>query len=135
MLENKIQSDIVMWFSQEYPFYKGCLFCVDNSTYSKKHGASKKAMGVTRGVSDLILLWDGVTYGVEIKSHTKTHDKNHCKEQLEWGTQLELNKGRYFVFTSLLEFQRFILQGLPPKYDIGMISLKIEESKSKVKFD
>ena len=134
MKENKIQSSIVLWFSQNRPQDSGCLFAINNNSTSARSGVNNKAMGVYAGVSDLILFKKGVMVGCEIKSSDELHDKNHVINQLKWGVTIEENGGKYFVFTSKDEFIDFITEGTHPKYDIKEFQKLINNSKSKVKF-
>lgn len=134
MTENKIQSDIVLWFSQNHHKDRGCLFAINNNSNSVQSGVNNKAMGVVAGVSDLILFKDGLMVGCEIKSPSKSHNRHHIINQLEWGDKITLNGGRYMVFISKQEFVDYIEKGIDPKYTLLEIKKLIDRSKSKIKF-
>lgn len=134
MNENKIQSDIVTWFSQYHPKDRGCLFAINNNSTSGRSGMKNKSLGVHAGVSDLIYWKDGWMVGCEIKSNDKEHNKSHILNQIEWGETVEKNGGLYFVFTSLKEFKNFVDDNVFPKYTLKEIKGLVDKSKSKVKF-
>ena len=132
--ENKIQADIVKWFSQYQPQDRGCLFAVNNNSTSAAAGMKQKSLGVHAGVSDLILHRFRIMIGCEIKSSDKEHDTHHIANQIEWGETVEKNGGLYFVFTSLEEFKDYISFGKEPKYTLAAIKELHKSSKSKVNF-
>lgn len=132
--EDLLQNKIVMWYSQTYPMRKGKLFCVDNTSLNVKHGVSKKARGCQDGVSDLILLINGKTVGVELKSQDKYHMVNHVQNQIEWGKSLISEGGEYYFFTSLQEFQEYVCFGVSPKHTIDFVEKLILISGANIIF-
>jgi hypothetical protein len=54
MSESKLQSEMVISFSQQRPDEKGLLWATGNRTLSQRDGQKQKAMGLFAGVSDLI---------------------------------------------------------------------------------
>ena len=83
--EDRLQISCVKWFRYQYPALAQMLFAIPNggkrqpkiNAYGKRYSpeASKlKQMGVTAGVSDLILLYSKNGYGslcIELKDGTK----------------------------------------------------------------
>jgi len=67
-LESIIQKSIIEYWQFKNPKYKNCLFHVPNGG---KRGISEaaelKREGVTAGVTDLILMWMGTVYFIELK--------------------------------------------------------------------
>lgn len=69
--EEKIQSNCFLWFWNTYPEYRGLLFHVPNGGKRNSREANKlKAMGVVPGIPDLLFLWKGITYYIEMKNAT-----------------------------------------------------------------
>ena len=101
MKENRLQYEIVVWFSQTYPQYRGHLFTVNNNTFNVKDAATKRAMGLFKGVSDLIFIVpnSGKIAGIEIKAPGSKHTTDHIKIQLEWGNIIT-NAGGFYLMTS-----------------------------------
>ena len=72
--EDRIQSDSFLWFHNNYPALRGLLFHVPNGgSRDAREGNKFKAMGVTPGVPDLLLIkpgGNGQMAGIEFKTET-----------------------------------------------------------------
>ncbi|MEG1289535.1 MAG: hypothetical protein RRY36_05210 [Bacteroidaceae bacterium] len=107
--EAVLQSQMVLWFKNTYPDIADCLFSVSNEGIA---AASKIAMGMTPGVSDL-LYYDrirGGLYGFEIKFKGKTHSLTHLVRQANWMLKV-LGPGRGRFIDSLEDFKIAISGG------------------------
>lgn len=117
--EDQIQSKFFIQAYNQYPQIRGLLFSVPNGGSRNAIEAMKfKSTGLTPGVPDMILLWDGKVYGFEFKSATGRLSEAQVKIHLTWakaGVQV-------FVFRSdseaLLQLQSIILPQPKPKPDI-----------------
>ena len=107
--EDKIQHDLVMWFSQEYPNIQDCLLMLQNTTYSVAHGNRMKAMGLRKGAPDLILICNSFILGIELKAPNSRHKKGHVLRQLNFGISNLENRGHYYIMSSDLEFVKNII--------------------------
>ena len=141
--ENKIQYEIVTWFSQKYPQYRGLLFEANNDTYSRNHAMTRRAMGMVSGVSDLIFIvpGSGKIAGIEIKAEGSSHKKDHIKNQLEWGRTI-MQAGGFYIMSShttvIKTFINFLIQDMnyEAKEMQGTLlkSINFKLNKSIVKF-
>lgn len=103
--EQKLQSSIVISFSQEMPEKRGQLWATMNRTLSAKDGQKQLAMGLFSGVSDLCFFdYPNRFVGIELKSPGTTHSINHLKKQISWGRTIEENGGEYCFVLSLSGF-------------------------------
>lgn len=105
--EQQFQAEFVLWFSQEFPSERRMLHCNMNNSWDKIEGNKAKAMGVTRGVSDLELLCKaGVTWYIELKLPGKTQSEDQIKfmnKALERGH-------KYILFEYIEDLKEFIWQ-------------------------
>ena len=103
--ETKLQSQIVVWFSQERPEERGCLFHVSNERNSPLQAFQARAIGIFPGVADLLYFSRKnnsihVT-GIEVKAKGERHSVDHIKNQVEWGKKICSLGGEWFLVTSL----------------------------------
>lgn len=110
MNENKIQHEVVKWFSQKYPQYRGLLFEVNNNPANVKHALKRRAMGMISGVSDLIFIIPrtGKVAGIEVKAPQSVHSKQHIENQMEWGRGVVGNRGFYLMQSDVNSIMNFI---------------------------
>ena len=108
MNEKQLQAKIIMQFSQLYPNKRGLLFAVNNEANSNKQAMTFKALGVFRGVSDLIYYPGNKLIGIEIKAKGKKHSHDHIMNQYEWGLKIQLTGGEYYIVTSVKSFLSII---------------------------
>lgn len=138
--EDKIQHEIVMWFSQTYPGLRGRLWEVNNDTYNAKHAMKRRAMGMIAGASDLQMFYAKKYAAIEIKAPGTSHDLQRIKSQLDYGADTILNGG-YFIMsekievikafiTSILEDNVWDVEELQNK-SIRHINKLIEEAEKK----
>jgi len=110
--ESKLQESCVTWFRYNYPTLKLCLFAVPNSLFIygvpkqklMSAGAKQKREGLIAGVPDLVLMYNGTAYGVEMKlPYNKLQDVQE-KVHESWKSQgIDV-----FVIRSFEEFKKLI---------------------------
>lgn len=106
--EDRIQQDIVKWFKGEYCLRhhnpRHMIFHVANQTTNQRERMKKVAIGMMAGVSDLIVLANGVCYFIEVKD-----DKGRqSPKQIEFEQQVEGQGFDYIVVRSLADFKTFV---------------------------
>jgi hypothetical protein len=105
--EERLQQECFRWFWNTYPQYRGLLFHVPNGgTRNSREAAKLKTMGVVRGVSDFILLFDGTAYCIELKRPDGKGSQS--KSQKGWESTVRDNGFRYYVINSLKNFQGLV---------------------------
>ena len=82
--EDCLQANIVRQFSNKYPERRGQLFLVDNNADNVATMGKKLALGLVKGVSDLLLSDKGAMVGIELKTLNSRHKASHVIEQAEW---------------------------------------------------
>jgi hypothetical protein len=80
------------------------MFMVNNNPKDKIQGAVLKAMGLVEGASDLIWMYKGKCYAIEMKTATGTQKKEQKKFQAQWESQ----GGVYVIKRSFEEFCNFV---------------------------
>lgn len=133
MSEKKVQSKIVMEYSQKHPEKHGTLWSTRNTTLSVKDGMTQRAMGMVSGVSDLIHFENSTFTGFEIKEPGSRHDAKHILNQINWAKKIISNGGRYFFITSTFDFWQFI-QDTTVKTNIHEIEKRINDGEKTIKF-
>ncbi|WP_333577899.1 VRR-NUC domain-containing protein [Sphingobacterium sp.] len=100
--EIQIQTEMFQWAWNTYPQTRRLLFHVPNGgNRSAREGMQFKASGVIAGVPDLLFIWNGQTYGFEVKTLTGTVSKVQSDLHSIW----EANGISVKVVRSLEEFQ------------------------------
>lgn len=108
--ELRLQSDCFLWHWNTFPEERGMLFHVQNKARNRIEGAKFKAIGVVRGVSDLIyVLPQGRSLYVEMKTSTG----RQSKDQEEWQAKVQARGHIYLICRSLAEFQNIVTTYLP----------------------
>lgn len=103
--EDRLQQEIYLWFHNDYPQYRGLLFHVPNGGLRSGREAKKlKSMGVVPGVADLLLMFRGATYCIELKTLTGTQSPN----QKKWQALVESHGFDYYIVRTLSEAQKLI---------------------------
>jgi len=102
--ESKLQSDIFLWFHNTFPSQRQMLFHVNNKARNAIEGNKFKAMGVCKGISDLILILPGQVVFIELK----TESGIQSPDQKIFQKKVESRGHRYMIIRSLEEFQAFI---------------------------
>lgn len=104
--EDALQQKCCFWFWNEYPHLRLLLFSVPNGgTRDKREVKKLKATGLTPGVSDLILLFKGVAYLIELK---KDKFANQSGNQIDWQEAVSAQGFTYFIIRSLIDFKLLI---------------------------
>jgi len=100
--EIQIQTEMFQWAWNTYPQTRRLLFHVPNGgNRSAREGMQFKASGVIAGVPDLLFIWNGQTYGFEVKTQSGTVSKVQSDLHSIW----EANGISVKVVRELWEFQ------------------------------
>ena len=136
MNEKQLQAKIVMDYSQLSPEGNGLLWSTRNNTFSLRDGVTQKAMGMTKGVSDLIHFKNKIFTGIEIKIPGAAHKLLHIHDQFTWGEKITKQGGRYFIVTSLFGFWNVInnSDNRTGVYNLEQINELLKESNGTVVF-
>ena len=101
--EDALQQKCVVWFWNNYPHLRGLLFSVPNGgERSSRQGKLLNQTGLIPGVSDLILLYNGKVFCIELK---KDNRAVQSQNQKEWQAQVESQGIPYFIIRSLSNFK------------------------------
>jgi len=104
ILEEMLQSDCTQWFWNTYPSQRRMLFHVDNNSYNAVIGAKKKALGVVKGVSDLIFIVENRVIFIEMK--TPTGDQS--AEQKDFQLKVEARGHEYVIIRTFTQFKSLV---------------------------
>lgn len=104
--EEVLQSKCSLWFWNNYHKHRRMLFHVDNNSFNRIIGANKKALGVVKGVADLILILPSHVVFIELKTETGTQSD----AQIDFQKKVAERNHLYLVIRSFEEFQSFIWQ-------------------------
>ena len=104
--EDALQQKCFFWFWNSYPHLRGLLFSVPNGgSRSGKEGKKFNLTGLTSGVSDLCLLFNGKAYFIELKSEKGSQSKT----QKSWQDIVESQGFNYFLIYSLVDFKTLLI--------------------------
>lgn len=103
--ESKLQQDCYLWYHNNYPALRGSLWMCHNNAKDARQGATLKAMGMVRGVSDLMMLYNGAFYAIELKTETG----RQSEFQKQWQEVILSQGGTYVIVRSLQDFCNFVL--------------------------
>lgn len=103
--EARLQSDCFQWFHNSFPSQRQMLFHVQNKARNAIEGNKFKAMGVVKGISDLILILPGRVVFIELK----TRVGRQSPEQSQFQHKCQTRGHEYRIVRSLEEFQEFVL--------------------------
>jgi len=135
MTEKQFQAKLVMEFSQMYPQRNGLLFAVNNEANSNKQAMALKALGVCKGVSDLIYCNNQFT-GIELKVPGAKHSRNHILSQYDWGCGIALQGGNYYIATNRDSFFSIIHGDIDSRvYTLDRIKALLETSRKTIIFE
>ena len=81
--EHKLQSQCVLWFSQQFPERRGKLWA-NFSEQSAMEASQKLSLGLVKALPDLMYLEWGELIGVELKAQGSRHNVKHLREQCQW---------------------------------------------------
>lgn len=114
--EDRLQISCVRWFRYQYTaLAKMLIHCPNGGSRNLKEATKLKNMGVTAGVSDLILLVQRHGYGclcIELKDGKKGRQS---KAQHEWELNALTFGNKYVICRSFDEFQQEINSYLTDK--------------------
>lgn len=104
--ESRLQTICVQWFRLQYRCLAELLFAVPNGgARSKIEAAIMQGEGVTRGVSDLILLVArGRYHGLCIEMKTEAKNSRQSDNQKSWQALVEAQSYKYVVCRTLEQF-------------------------------
>ena len=103
--EDEIQYECYIWFHNTYKDLRGCLFAVPNGgARSALQGKIFKMTGVVAGVSDMLFMYNGVTYCFELK----TNIGKQSEKQIWWQEVVQKQGFQYFIIRDLNTFQQII---------------------------
>lgn len=91
-----------MWHWNTYPAHRGRLFLVHNNPRNAIDGNRLKAMGMVAGVSDMILLREGLP---PLCIEFKTEAGRQGERQKWWQEVAEGTGCEYVIIRTLAEFQ------------------------------
>lgn len=83
--EEKLQSEIAVFFSQQFPKKYGKLFHVSNERNSQKQAYMAKAIGIVAGVADFIYISKKLKVATELKAVNSRHKISSIRKQIWWG--------------------------------------------------
>lgn len=102
MYEEKLQSDIALAFSQQYPKRRGQLFHVSNERNNKLQAFRAKAIGIVAGVADFVYFSKAFNVATELKTPGSRHKVEHIKSQIWWAKVWE-SKGNVWRLCRTVE--------------------------------
>ncbi len=86
--EDQLQTALFLKCHNLLPQTRKLLFHVPNGGYRNKiEGAKFKSMGVIAGVPDLLLIWGGSVYGIELKFEKGTTSPAQKELHIIWESQ------------------------------------------------
>jgi len=133
MSEEKLQSDIVVKFSQLYPEKRGQLFHPSNERNSTQQAFRAKAIGIVSGVADLILFDRKIgNVATELKLPESRHVVNHITQQLQWGKVWESQGGTWRLCRTVEEAMDCYNGGLVSGLTIMEVERMIENNGDKI---
>jgi hypothetical protein len=103
--EARLQADCFQWFHNSFPSQRQMLFHVQNKASSAIEGNKFKAMGVVKGISDLILILPQRVIFIELKTETG----KQLPEQEQFQIKVQARYHEYVIIRSFKEFQQFIM--------------------------
>ena len=114
--EHQLQCTCITWFRYNYKKLEYCLFSVPNGFWVR--GASRlnlqiamnylKDEGLTPGIPDLIFLYNGKTYGIEIKLNKEKSQLNESQIKVHESWK---NQGiDTFIVRTFEDFQELIIK-------------------------
>lgn len=106
--EMMLQGQCFQWFWNTYPNLRRTLFHVQQKAMNAIEGSRFKAIGVVKGVSDMILVLPKKVVFIEFK----TTEGKQSAEQIDFEHKVTLLQHEYFICRSFVEFKEFVLSKL-----------------------
>ena len=104
--EQQIQSECFLWHWNTYPLERRMLFHIDNNSSDRRTGNLKKAQGVVRGVSDFIIVINGLVIFIEMK----TEIGSQSTHQVVFERMITERGHIYKLVRSVQEFKDLIIR-------------------------
>ena len=104
MTEHQLQAMCTQWFWNTYPTWRRMLVTIDNNSYNQIEGNKKKALGVVRGASDLMLISARAVFFVELKVGANVQSA----QQKDFQEKVEARGHTYIIIKSFEDFKAFI---------------------------
>ena len=108
--ENLIQQQIVIWYNNNFCLKnhnpRQCIFSVPNDSINAIETKRKVNTGLLAGVSDLIVLHNGETIFIEVKTLTG----KQSEKQKDFEKIVSLQGFKYYLVRSLEEFKHIFLK-------------------------
>jgi len=102
--EHRLQAQCTQWFWNTYPEHRRMLLCIDNNSSNRVEGNMKKALGVVRGASDLILIGEFCVVFIELK----VGDNKQSEYQKDFQEKVKARGHLYKIIRSFEEFKEAI---------------------------
>lgn len=109
--EHKIQAQCYQFFHNSYPEYRGLLFHVNNKAKNIIEGNKMKALGVVSGIPDLVFVFDGKPFGIEMKTEIGTLSPSQKDIHAKWTK----NGAKIYICRSFVQFQEIIKEIISTK--------------------
>ena len=134
MNEKQLQSKIVIEFSQKHPQLRGRLFATFQETINPAQGSNRLALGLVRGVSDLLFVNEvGQLTGIELKAPNTKHSTKHIIEQCNW--LINVPKRGYFCTSVEMFWDIFNgMDGISPKLILEQCYAALKLRKKTIMF-
>jgi len=101
--ESQLQAECIVYFHNTFKKHRKTLIEINNST---TNGASRKALGLVKGASDLVLCTkEGLFCPLEIKLNGTRHDIKHVREQLHFIENIKSRSGLGFFVWNFNQFK------------------------------
>ena len=100
---------------------------VNNRSLSQRDGMTLKAMGMVRGVSDLVFVDDGKVFFLEVKMPGKRHDSDHVRNQMRWGSDMSALGNEWMILTCVSDIINVVSSGgIGVKYTLKRVKQLME---------
>jgi len=105
--EDRLQQEVVMWFRNKYPRFRGCLYSIPNGGgRSGFEGKILKSTGVHAGVFDMCLDMYGKSYKIELKRPNGSN--NLSDKQRAWMVLMQSHRFECTVWNDLPSLKAYI---------------------------
>lgn len=127
--EQKLQADIIIWFSQAYPDRRGYLWG-NFATQDMLSANFKKSLGLVASLSDMMYVTQGTKrefWGIELKTPGSRHSVSHVISQAKWLLSVP-NRG---FFCDSFEMFKDIVENNGQGIDPAIVLKNCQELKTK----
>ena len=102
--EERLQSECFVWFWNTFPALRGLLSYNLNNSKNRIDGSRNRALGLTKGRSDMEFNYNKKTYFIEFKTPTG----RQSTAQKKWQKTVESQGFEYYLVRSFDEFKKLI---------------------------